>query len=244
MFQEKPPLDAEWFNLPRNIACWTKIINCMLQALWTIFQCPKMSFCGSASLARGAHRGLMWTWKSQVPLRRSWNMLRLWRSYGRLLKGLFNGLPETLKSQLNGLRIVGTGDSREFSSLSMSSHWRDMIFMDVCSALKTTKGFLSKSPGLSLLQLMKLVWNCHSINATSHMTTCKGEESHSKKLRVIRTFSLIVCTKLLTGQLNLLERSRVLWSPFPTRLSLPWCWMLLPLRSLFLLMLKKQSVLE
>ena len=57
--------------------------------------------------------------------------------------------------------------------------------MDVCSALKTTKGFQSKSPGLSLLQLMKLVWNYPNINATSHMTTCKGEESHSKKLRVI-----------------------------------------------------------
>ena len=82
--------------------------------------------------------------------------------------------------------------------------------MDVCSAQKTTKGFLSKSPGLSPLQLMKLVWNCHNINATSHMTTCKGEESHSKKLRVTHTFLLIVCTELLTGQLNLLEHSRVL----------------------------------
>ena len=82
--------------------------------------------------------------------------------------------------------------------------------MDVCSAQKTTKEFLSKSPGLSLLQLMKLVWNYRNINATSHMTTCKGEESHSKKLRVTHTFSLTVCTELLIGQLNLLERSRVL----------------------------------
>ena len=85
-----------------------------------------------------------------------------------------------------------------------------MTFMDVCSAQKTTRGIPSKSPGLSQLLLMKLVWNCLNINATSHMTTCKGEESHSKKPRVTHTFSLIVYTRLLIGQLNLLERSRVL----------------------------------
>ena len=27
---------------------------------------------------------------------------------------------------------------------------------------------------------MKLVWNCPNINATSHTTTCKGEESHKE----------------------------------------------------------------
>jgi len=38
----------------------------------------------------------------------------------------------------------------------------------------------------------------------------QGRGKPLKKLRVIHIFSLTVCTKLLTGQLNLLEHSRVL----------------------------------